>query len=119
MRYAQGGGPPDAGRAAREQIRLQAVERFDGGQKNRETAAALRVSERSVERWRRQWRERGKAGVLSKGYVEIRRQVFSLGCRGIPASPFLAFAPSVRFSQRLTSPWDPAWTTSSMRGLRR
>ncbi|MER5201105.1 winged helix-turn-helix domain-containing protein [Streptomyces sp. NPDC002884] len=30
-------------------------------------AAALRVSERSVERWRRQWRERGKAGVLSKG----------------------------------------------------
>ncbi|MFJ5833575.1 hypothetical protein [Streptomyces sp. NPDC093089] len=30
-------------------------------------AAVLRVSERSVERWRRQWRERGKAGALSKG----------------------------------------------------
>ncbi|MFJ2825969.1 transposase [Streptomyces toxytricini] len=27
----------------------------------------MRVSERSAERWRRQWRERGKAGVLSKG----------------------------------------------------
>ncbi|AZP23047.1 winged helix-turn-helix domain-containing protein [Streptomyces aquilus] len=30
-------------------------------------AAALRVNERSVERWRRQWRERGEAGALSKG----------------------------------------------------
>ncbi|MGW6520575.1 IS630 family transposase [Streptomyces sp. NPDC054962] len=67
MRYAQGGGLTDAGRAARERVRLQAVERFEGGQKIREIAAALRVSERSVERWRRQWRERGKAGVLPKG----------------------------------------------------
>ncbi|MFD9286306.1 helix-turn-helix domain-containing protein [Streptomyces mirabilis] len=57
----------DAGRAARERIRLQAVERFEGGEKNREIATTLRVSERSVERWRRRWRERGEAGVLSKG----------------------------------------------------
>ncbi|WP_406470286.1 winged helix-turn-helix domain-containing protein [Streptomyces sp. NBC_01615] len=57
----------NAGRAARERIRLQAVGRFEGGDKNREIATALRVSERSVERWRRQWRERGEAGVLSKG----------------------------------------------------
>ncbi|WP_284581892.1 helix-turn-helix domain-containing protein [Streptomyces sp. 2P-4] len=34
---------------------------------NREIATVLRVSERSVERWRRQWRGRGEAGVLSKG----------------------------------------------------
>ncbi|MFF4854639.1 helix-turn-helix domain-containing protein [Streptomyces rubiginosohelvolus] len=27
----------------------------------------MRVSERSVERWRRQWREDGLAGVASKG----------------------------------------------------
>ncbi|WP_456303116.1 IS630 family transposase [Streptomyces mirabilis] len=67
MRYAQGGGLTDAGRATRERIRLQAVERFEGGQKNREIAAALRVSERSVARWRRAWRQRGEAGVLSKG----------------------------------------------------
>ncbi|MFD3537289.1 winged helix-turn-helix domain-containing protein [Streptomyces sp. NPDC058664] len=67
MRYAQGGGLTDARRAARERVRLQAVERFEGGQKNREIAAALRVSERFVERWRRQWRERGEAGALSKG----------------------------------------------------
>lgn len=66
MRYAQGGGLTDAGRAARERIRLQAVERFEGGEKNREIAAALRVSERSVERWRRQWREAGASGVARK-----------------------------------------------------
>ncbi|MEU9404079.1 winged helix-turn-helix domain-containing protein [Streptomyces sp. NPDC048242] len=67
MRYAQGGGLTDAGRAARERVRQQAVERFEAGQKNAEVADALRVSERSVERWRRAWRELGEAGVLSKG----------------------------------------------------
>ncbi|MFD3622977.1 helix-turn-helix domain-containing protein [Streptomyces sp. NPDC058676] len=67
MRYAQGGGLTDAERAARERIRLQAVVRFEGGETNREVAAALRVSERSVERWRRAWRERGQAGLLSQG----------------------------------------------------
>jgi transposase len=67
VRYAQGGGLTDAERAARERIRLEAVVRFEGGEKNREIAAALRVSERSVERWRRQWRELGADGVQSKG----------------------------------------------------
>ncbi|WLQ44294.1 winged helix-turn-helix domain-containing protein [Streptomyces laculatispora] len=67
MRYAQGGGLTDAKRAARERIRLEAVGRFESGAKNREIAAALRVSERPVERWRRQWRERGEEGVRSKG----------------------------------------------------
>ncbi|MFC9488237.1 helix-turn-helix domain-containing protein, partial [Streptomyces hydrogenans] len=46
---------------------MQAVVRFEDGETNREVAAALRVSERSVERWRRAWQERGKAGVLSQG----------------------------------------------------
>ncbi|MFJ3793312.1 winged helix-turn-helix domain-containing protein [Kitasatospora sp. NPDC090091] len=67
MRYAQGGGLTDAERAARERIRRQAVERFEGGEKNRDVAVALRVSVRSVERWRRLWREGGTAGVASKG----------------------------------------------------
>ena len=40
---------------------------FEAGEKNREITAALRVSERSVERWRRQWREEGLAGLASKG----------------------------------------------------
>ncbi|MEU4029737.1 helix-turn-helix domain-containing protein [Streptomyces anulatus] len=43
------------------------MERFAGGRKNAEIAAALRISLRSVERWRRAWRESGETGVLSKG----------------------------------------------------
>ncbi|WP_331447373.1 winged helix-turn-helix domain-containing protein [Streptomyces xanthochromogenes] len=67
MRYPQGGGLTDAERAGRERVRLQAVAAFEAGEKSREIAAALRVSERSVKRWRRQWREEGLAGVASKG----------------------------------------------------
>ncbi|MDX3866314.1 winged helix-turn-helix domain-containing protein [Streptomyces europaeiscabiei] len=67
MRYPQGGGLTDAERGARERVRLQAVACFESGTKSREVAAALRVSERSVERWRRQWRENGHVGVASKG----------------------------------------------------
>ncbi|MFD8474285.1 winged helix-turn-helix domain-containing protein [Streptomyces globisporus] len=67
MRYPQGGGLTDAERIARERVRLQAVAGFEVGEKNREIAASLRVSQRSVERWRRQWREDGLAGVASKG----------------------------------------------------
>ncbi|MCK8679214.1 helix-turn-helix domain-containing protein [Streptomyces lichenis] len=67
MRYAQGGGLTDAERSTRERLRLRAVERFEGGQKNPEIAGALRISVRSVERWRRAWREGGEAGVFSKG----------------------------------------------------
>ncbi|WP_278045808.1 helix-turn-helix domain-containing protein [Streptomyces sp. BK022] len=48
-------------------VRLRAMERFEREEKNREIAAALRVSERSVERWRRAWRERGEAELLSAG----------------------------------------------------
>ncbi|MEU5083450.1 helix-turn-helix domain-containing protein [Streptomyces eurythermus] len=43
------------------------MERVGRREKNGEIAAALRVSERSVERWRRAWRERGDVGVLSRG----------------------------------------------------
>ncbi|MFF4120517.1 helix-turn-helix domain-containing protein [Streptomyces sp. NPDC001714] len=67
MRHAQGGGLTAAGRVARERVRLQAVEHFKRGEKNREIAAALRDSERSVERWRRAWREQGELGLLSAG----------------------------------------------------
>jgi transposase len=59
----------DAERAGRERVRLQAVAGFEAGEKNREIAAALPVSERSVERWRRQWCEEDLAGVASKGFA--------------------------------------------------
>ncbi|MFE7394329.1 helix-turn-helix domain-containing protein [Streptomyces sp. NPDC057582] len=57
----------DIKRAVRELLRLEAAGHFEGGAKNRQIAAALRVSEWSVERWRRQWREQGREGVRSKG----------------------------------------------------
>ncbi|MER5600157.1 helix-turn-helix domain-containing protein [Streptomyces sp. NPDC002265] len=66
MRYARGGGLTDAERTTRERLRLQAVDRLEGGQKTAEIAAALRISVRSVERWRRAWREGHEVGVLSK-----------------------------------------------------
>ncbi|GGZ30847.1 hypothetical protein GCM10010300_86750 [Streptomyces olivaceoviridis] len=72
MRYAQGGGLTDAGRAARERIRLQAVERFERGEKTKDIAAALRVSERSMERWRKSWRERGGAGSCRRARRAVR-----------------------------------------------
>ncbi|WSR53336.1 helix-turn-helix domain-containing protein (plasmid) [Streptomyces sp. NBC_01201] len=67
VRYPQGGGLTDAERAGRARVRLHAVAGFEAGEKIRKIAAALRVSERSVERWRRQWREEGLAGVASRG----------------------------------------------------
>ncbi|MFE7788662.1 helix-turn-helix domain-containing protein [Streptomyces sp. NPDC057460] len=50
-----------------ERVRLDAVARFEAGQTTRAIATVLRVSERSVERWRRQWHEGGALGVASKG----------------------------------------------------
>jgi transposase len=84
------------------------VERFEGGQKNREVAATLRVSERSVERWRRQWRERGEAGVLSKGS---------------PGRPRLSDAQIARLERELecgplVRGWaDQRWTLARIRTL--
>ncbi|WUC23455.1 helix-turn-helix domain-containing protein [Streptomyces sp. NBC_00562] len=46
----------------RQESRAAGRETLWGGGKHREIADALRVSERSVERWLRQWRERGEAG---------------------------------------------------------
>ncbi|MER6568397.1 winged helix-turn-helix domain-containing protein [Streptomyces sp. NPDC001093] len=108
MRYAQGGGLTEAGRAARERLRQQAVEGFRAGQKNAEVAAALRVSERSVERWRRAWREYGEAGVLSKGS---------------PGRPRLSDAQIVRLERELergplAHGWaDQRWTLARIKSL--
>ncbi|MET7694258.1 helix-turn-helix domain-containing protein, partial [Streptomyces sp. NPDC005483] len=66
MRYAQGGGLT-AERRLRERIRYEAGERFGRGERNAPIAKDLRVSERSVERWRRAWREGGTAALASTG----------------------------------------------------
>jgi hypothetical protein len=52
MRYAQGGGLTPRKQAAREQVRLEAAERFARGEKTRDIAREFRVGERQVEKWR-------------------------------------------------------------------
>jgi transposase len=67
MRYAQGGGLTAEARKRRERVRLEAVERFEQRVPAGVIAGELRVSERSVRRWRRAWQEAGAAGLASRG----------------------------------------------------
>ncbi|MCY0931301.1 winged helix-turn-helix domain-containing protein [Streptomyces sp. H27-H1] len=67
MRYPEGGGLTAERRAFREGIRREAGERFAAGEKTAVIAKDLRVSVRSVERWRRAWREGGMDALRSSG----------------------------------------------------
>ncbi|WP_443044167.1 IS630 family transposase [Streptomyces sp. NBC_00353] len=67
MRYPEGGGLTAERRAFREGIRLQAGRRFAAGEKTAVIAKDLRVSVRSVECWRRAWREGGLEALRSAG----------------------------------------------------
>lgn len=63
----RGGGLTAERRQARERLRREAAERLAFGEKNSLVAKDLRVTERSVERWRRAWREDGTEGLASRG----------------------------------------------------
>ncbi|MEU7205425.1 winged helix-turn-helix domain-containing protein [Streptomyces sp. NPDC045470] len=67
MRYPQGGGLTDERRAFRERIRMEAAERFVAGQDNALVARQLRISVRSVQRWRRCRQDGGGKSLKSKG----------------------------------------------------
>src|SRR6476619_4308799 len=67
MRYAQGGGLTAEGRRRREQVRLEAARRFELRVPAAVIAAELRVSERSMRRWRQAWLAGGEAGLASRG----------------------------------------------------
>ncbi|HEY1002005.1 MAG TPA: winged helix-turn-helix domain-containing protein [Streptosporangiaceae bacterium] len=67
MRYADGGGLTEQGRAKREAVRLQAAEWFALDMPVAEIARGLRVSTNAVYVWRRQWRAGGPAALASKG----------------------------------------------------
>ncbi|MGW6893157.1 IS630 family transposase [Streptomyces chartreusis] len=67
MRYAQGGGLSDERRQFREGIRLRAAERFAAGEPSSVIAKELRVSVRSVQRWRRSWDKGGPRALRSAG----------------------------------------------------
>ena len=67
MRYPDGGGLSAAGRARREEVRLQAAEWFAEGVEPPEVARRLRVSSNSAYVWRRRWRAGGEAALASGG----------------------------------------------------
>jgi transposase len=71
MRYAQGGGLTAERRAFRERIRLQAAGRFAAGESNAVIARELRVSVRSVQRWRKSWSQGGERALASKGPASL------------------------------------------------
>jgi transposase len=69
MRYAQCGGYTPAEQQRRERLRLQAAGRFARGETIKEIAQGLRVTEGSVRRWRKAWRDGGAEALRSKGPV--------------------------------------------------
>jgi putative transposase len=60
-------------REFRERIRYEAGERFARGEKSSVIARDLRVSERSVERWRRARREGGMDALATAGPPKLPR----------------------------------------------
>ncbi|MFC9399376.1 helix-turn-helix domain-containing protein [Streptomyces sp. NPDC057027] len=69
MRYPQGGGLTAERQAFRERIRMEAAVMFAAGRGSTDIAKELRVSVRSVQRWRQAWKAAGPNGVRSRGPV--------------------------------------------------
>ncbi|WP_425276218.1 IS630 family transposase [Streptomyces lavendulae] len=67
MRYPQGGGLTAERQAFRERVRMEAVAMFAVGRGSGEVAKELRVSVRSVQRWRQAWSAAGQDAVRSRG----------------------------------------------------
>jgi transposase len=67
MRYGDGGGVNQDGRARRKQIRHAAAEMFAEGIPAVEVAAALEVSTKAAYGWRRAWVAGGMQALASKG----------------------------------------------------
>jgi transposase len=73
MRYPQGGGLTAERQRFREELRLHAAERFGRDEPNAVIARELRVSVRSVQRWRRAWSEGGSRALRSAGPPSVPR----------------------------------------------
>ncbi|ATL25592.1 helix-turn-helix domain-containing protein [Streptomyces formicae] len=73
MRYPQRGGLTAERRPFREGVRLQAAEIFSAGDDSAVVAKQLRVSVRSVQRWRRAWQDGGDDVLRSKGSAARRK----------------------------------------------
>jgi putative transposase len=73
MKYAQAGGYTPEEQAARERVRLGAAERFERGDTTAEIARDLRVTDRSVRRWRRAWEGGGVVALRSRGPTQVEK----------------------------------------------
>ena len=73
MRDAQRGGYTPAEQQRRERLRLEAAGRFARGDGVTEIARDLRVTEGSVRRWHRAWRDGGTAALRSRGPASRER----------------------------------------------
>ncbi|MCP9945461.1 winged helix-turn-helix domain-containing protein [Streptomyces somaliensis] len=73
MRYPQGGGLTAERQHFREELRLRAAERFARGEGSTAIARDLRVSVRSVQRWRHAWAEGGPRSLRSQGPASLPR----------------------------------------------
>jgi transposase len=73
MRYGQRGGYTPAEQQRREQLRMGTAERFARGDSTAVIAADLRVTERTVRRWRQAWRRGGAVALRSAGPVSRER----------------------------------------------
>src|SRR5690349_11138357 len=67
MRYGDGGGLNQVGRARREQVRRRAAQMFADGAPPSQVAAVLEVSVKSARLWRRAWTAGGVEALASKG----------------------------------------------------
>ncbi|MEU1465235.1 helix-turn-helix domain-containing protein [Streptomyces sp. NPDC005727] len=73
MRYPQGGGLTAERQQFREELRLKAAGRFAQGEASSAIAKDLRVSVRSVQRWRQMWDEGGPRALRSQGPASLLR----------------------------------------------
>ncbi|MFB7868006.1 transposase [Streptomyces sp. NPDC056069] len=71
VRYPQGGGLTAERHQFREELRLKAAERFARGEASSMIAKDLRVSVRSVQRWRQMWDEGLKKFAESRDWLTI------------------------------------------------
>ncbi|WP_204048924.1 winged helix-turn-helix domain-containing protein [Microbispora siamensis] len=67
MRYPEGGGLTAEQRLRREQVRMQAADRFADGASDAQVAREFRVSRMSANRWRRALENGGREALASKG----------------------------------------------------
>ncbi|XCM29190.1 helix-turn-helix domain-containing protein [Streptomyces parvus] len=73
MQYPQGGGLTAERQQFRGELRLQAAERFAQGEASSVIAKDLRVSVRSVQRWRQTWEQGGPRALRSQGPASLPR----------------------------------------------